>query len=277
MTPFHREYAMNSLKKLVLAASIVISGVALPAIVAPAVAIAAPSDTDLVAMLKTIDDRVENNGDYKSLVYIQNKETDKTDVVFQAVVYRRDLDDKLVILFVKPQAEAGKGYLRVDNNLFMYDPTVGKWERRTERERIGGTGSQRSDFDQSRLASEYTPAFVAEETLGKYKVNHLKLTAKEGVDVAYPILELWLDQATGNELKRQDFALSGKLMRTTYYPEWQKMHSETKNADVYFAKEVRIFDEVEKGNSTTVVIQEVDLAPLDDSIFTKAWLESKSR
>jgi hypothetical protein len=261
---------VTMLKKLALAATLAIATLSSPAF-------AAPTDTDMVAMLHTIDERVENNGDYKSLVYIQQKETDKTDVVFQAVVYRRDLDDKLVILFVKPQAEAGKGYLRVDNNLFMYDPTVGKWERRTERERIGGTGSQRSDFDQSRLAIEYTPSFVAEETLGKYKVNHIKLTAKEGVDVAYPVLELWLDQATGNELKRQDFALSGKLMRTTYYPEWQKMHSETKNADVYFAKEIRIFDEIEKGNSTTIVIQEVDLSALDDSIFTKAWLESKSR
>lgn len=257
-------------KKLAFAVALALSTLSSPAF-------AAPTDADMVTMLKTIDERVENNGDYKSLVYIQQKETDKTDVVFQAVVYRRDLDDKLVILFVKPQAEAGKGYLRVDNNLFMYDPTVGKWERRTERERIGGTGSQRSDFDQSRLALEYTPSFVAEETLGKYKVNHIKLTAKEGVDVAYPILELWLDQVTGNELKRQDFALSGKLMRTTYYPEWQKLHSATKNADVYFAKEIRIFDEIEKGNSTTIVIQEVDLTALDDSIFTKAWLESKSR
>ena len=24
--------------------------------------------------------------------------------------------------------QAGKGYLRLDRNLFMYDPTTGKWE-----------------------------------------------------------------------------------------------------------------------------------------------------
>ena len=95
--------------------------------------------------------------------------------------------------------------------------------------------------------------------------------------MAYPIVELWLDQATGNILKRQDFALSERLMRTTYYPQWQKLYSESKKAEVYFPKEVRIFDEVQKGTSTTVVIQSVDLKPLDSSIFTKAWLESKSR
>lgn len=238
---------------------------------------AAPSADQMVSMLKTVDDRQANNGDYKTLAYIENKEKGKSDLVYQAVIYRRDLDDKLVILFLKPQTEAGKGYLRVEKNMFMYDPTVGKWERRTDRERIGGTGSNRQDFDESRLALEYTPAFVGEEKLGNYTVNHLKLSAKAGTDVAYPIVELWLDTATNNVLKRQDFAESGRLMRTTYYPEWKKLYSATKKDYVYVPKEVRIYDEVEKGNQTTVVLQETDLSALDDSIFTKAWLEAKSR
>jgi len=246
-------------------------------LVAPAIAWAAPTDDEMVQMLKVIDDRQMNNGDYKSLVYIESKQQDKSDLAYQVVVYRRDLDDKLVILFLKPAAQAGQGYLRVDNNLFMYDPTVGQWERRTERERIGGTDSNRQDFDQSRLHEEYTPKFVGEEQLGTYTVNHLELDAKDGADVAYPVLQLWIDEPTGNVLKRQDLAVSGRLMRTTYYPEWQKLYSDSKGGDVYFPKEIRIFDEVEKGNKTTIVIQEVDLHSLDDSIFTKAWLESKSR
>ncbi|MEQ1508701.1 MAG: outer membrane lipoprotein-sorting protein [Myxococcota bacterium] len=236
-----------------------------------------PAADQLVTMLKTIDDRQQNSGDWTSLVYIEQTEQGKSDLVYQAVVYRRDETDKLAILFTKPQSEAGKGYLRVDNNLFFYDPAVGKWERRTERERIGGTDGNRQDFDQSRLAEEYDPAWVGAEALQTYKVDHLKLTGKTGVDVAYPTVELWLDQATGNVLKRQDFALSGKLMRTTYYPAWNKLFSESKGAEIYFPKEIRIFDEVQKGNQTTVAIQQVDLKTLDDAIFTKAYLESKSR
>ena len=240
-------------------------------------AFAAPTAEEMVKLLSVIDDRQANSGDYKSLVYIENKQAGKSDLVYQAVVYRRDADDKLIILFVKPQSEAGKGYLRLDKNMFLYDPTVGKWERRTERERIGGTSSNRQDFDESRLAAEYTPSFVADEKLGSYAVEHLKLTVKPGADVAFPVAELWIDKATGNTLKRQDFADSGRLMRTTYYPAWNKLKSESKGADVYFPKEIRIIDEVEKGTSTTVVIQEVDLKALDPNIFTKAWLEAKSR
>ena len=240
-------------------------------------AAAALDEPAMVALLKVIDDRQENNGDYKSLVYIERKEKNKNDLLYDAVVYRRDEQDKLMILFLKPKSEAGKGYLRLDKNLFMYDPTVGKWERRTERDRIGGTDSRRADFDESRLAIEFTPQYAGAEKLGAFAVHHLELTVKPGADVAYPKLHLWIDEATGNVLKREDYALSGKLMRTTYYPKWNKLYSASKKADVYFPREIRIFDEVEKGNSTVVIIREDDLNSLPENIFTKAWLESKSR
>lgn len=235
------------------------------------------TQAEVDAIVKELDDRQRNSGDYKSLVYIEQKEKNKNDLIYQAVVYRRDEDDKLMILFTQPKAEAGKGYLRIDKNLFMYDPAVGRWERRTERERIGGTDSRRADFDESRLADEFDARFVGDEKLGVFDVARLKLTAKKGVDVAYPVLELWVDKQTGNLLKQQEFALSQRLMRTSYYPKWERMHSPSKGADVYFPKEIRIFDEVEKGNQTVIVMQKVDLSKLEANMFTKAWLESKSR
>lgn len=238
---------------------------------------AAPTPDELVGMLKVLDERQQNTGDYKSVAYLEQKERGREDVAREVVFYRRDADDKLMILFTKPKSEAGKGYLRLDKNLFLYDPTVGKWERRTERERIAGTDSRRQDFDESRLALEFTPSYVGEETLGKFKVHHLSLVAKDGVDVAYPLVDVYVDKDSQNLLKREDKALSGKLMRTTYYPKWNKLYSESKKGDVYFPAEVRIFDEVEKGNSTLIVIRETDLRALDANLFTKAWLESKSR
>jgi len=259
------------MRKVVLG---LVSAVLVVLAVSPAFAL---DKAEMVALLKELDDRQRNSGDYNAVVFIDAKEKGKTDVSYEAVIYRRDDDDKLVILFTQPKSEAGKGYLRIDRNLFLYDPSVGKWERRTERERIGGTSSRRNDFDESRLAEEFEPEYVGEETLGKFTVHHLRLTAKAGADVAYPLLELWVDKATGNMLKAQDVALSGRLMRTSYYPKWQKMFSEDKKAEVYFPREIQIYDEVEKGNKTTIVMRAVELKPLEDSIFTKAWLESKSR
>ena len=100
---------------------------------------------------------------------------------------------------------------------------------------------------------------------------------KPGVDVAFPVVELWVDKATLNVLKRQEFALSGKLMRTAYYPRWRKVFSPSKKGEVWFPEEMRFFDEIEKGNSTLILIKEIDLRPLEANLFTKAWLEAKSR
>ncbi|MGV3621071.1 MAG: outer membrane lipoprotein-sorting protein [Archangium sp.] len=163
-------------------------------VVALSLTLAAPAFADMSKeemhkLLEEIDTRQRNGGDYKALAYLEQKEKDKADVVRELLIYRRDADDKLMLLFTKPKSEEGKGYLRLDKNLWSYDPGTGKWERTTERERIGGTNSRRSDFDESRLAEEYVPAFDGEEKLGKFDTLKLTLKVKDGVDVAYPIVK----------------------------------------------------------------------------------------
>jgi len=238
---------------------------------------AALSKAELVELLKVVDERQRNQGDWRDLVYIEQKEKDKVDVAYEALVFRRSQDQKFIILFTKPKASQGQGYLRIDKNLWFYDPSVGKWERKTERERIGGTNSRRSDFDESRLAEEYEPEDLGQEKLGAFTAQVMKLTGKPNIDLAFPVIKLWIDKETKNILKRQEFALSGRLLRTSYYPRWKKTYSESKKIDVWYPEEMRFYDEVEKANSTLILVKSVDMRPLEANLFTKAWLESKSR
>ena len=246
----------------------------LAALPAAARALTAP---ELAKVVAEIDERQRNQGDWKALCYMEQKEKGKTDVVYELLVFRRDEDDKQMFLFTKPKAEAGKGYLRIEKNLWLYDPSTGRWERRTERERIGGTNTRRGDLDESKLREEYDAAWEADEKLGVYDVHRIKLTVKRGVDGASPVVRLWVDRATMNVLKRQDLALSGRLMRTVYEPRWRKIFSPSKKADVWYPEEIRIYDEIEKGNSTLILVKEIDLRALEANLFTKAWLESRSR
>jgi hypothetical protein len=235
------------------------------------------TDAALAAVVKEVVERQRNQGDWKALAYMEQKEKGKTDVVYELLVYRRDEDDKQMFLFTKPRSEAGKGYLRIEKNLWLYDPSTGRWERRTERERIAGTNTRRGDLDESRLVEEYDAKWEADEKLGVYAVHRILLTAKAGVDVAFPVVRLWIDEATTNVLKRQELALSGRLMRTVYQPRWKRIFSPSKRGDVWYPEEIRIFDEIEKGNSTLILIKDIDLRPLEANLFTKAWLESRSR
>ncbi|HEY6104357.1 MAG TPA: outer membrane lipoprotein-sorting protein, partial [Anaeromyxobacteraceae bacterium] len=130
----------------------------------PAARALTQAETD--ALIRSVDDHQRNNGDFAALCNMEAKEKDKTDMVYELVYYRRSEGQRLLILFTKPKSEAGKGYLRLEKNLWLYDPATGKWERRTERERIGGTDSRREDFDEPRLAEEYRATFEATEKLG---------------------------------------------------------------------------------------------------------------
>ena len=159
----------------------------------------------------------------------------------------------------------------------VLQPRIGKWERRTERERIGGTNSRRADFDESRLAKDYIAKDDGLAMLGKFQTRLLSLDVKKGVDVAFPRIKIWVDQGTGNVLKRQEFALSGRLLRTSYYPRWK---SSTVNPKVEtFGTRKRSVSSTrwKKGNSTLVLMKAIDLRPLPKNVFTKAWLESKTR
>jgi outer membrane lipoprotein-sorting protein len=254
----------------------------LPALLAAALCVVpaaarALTDPELAKVVKEIDERQRNQGDWKALCYMEQKEKGKTDVVYELLVFRRDEDDKQMFLFTKPKSEAGKGYLRIEKNLWLYDPSTGRWERRTERERIAGTNTRRGDLDESRIVEEYDAKWEADEKLGVYDVHRILLTAKPGVDVAFPVVRIWVDRATTNVLKRHELALSGRLMRTVLQPRWRKIFSESKKADVWYPEEIRIYDEIEKQNSTLILIKQIDLRALDANLFTKAWLESRSR
>jgi outer membrane lipoprotein-sorting protein len=248
----------------------------LASVVLPQVAHAL-TKTELVDFLKLVDERQKNQGDWRSMIYMEQKEKGKVDVAYEALVFRRSQDQKFIILFTQPKASQGQGYLRIDKNLWFYDPSVGKWERRTERERIGGTNSRRSDFDESRLAEEYDPEDNGEVKLGNYTAQVMTLHGKPNIDLAFPTIKLWVDKDTKNILKREEYALSGRLLRTSFYSKWKKIYSESKGGDTWYPGEMRFYDEVEKANSTLIVIKSVDTKPLEANLFTKAWLESKSR
>ena len=238
---------------------------------------AEPTKQELVSLLETVDERQRNAGDIHSALYVEQKEKGKLAIVYEAQVFRRNAEGQFVILFTAPKGSQGQGYLRIDKNLWFYDPAVGKWERRTERERIAGTNTRRADLDGSRLAQEYDPAFVGNEKLGAYDATVLKLTGRSGIELAFPVVKIWIDKDTKNILKREEYASSGKLLRTSYFPKWKKVYSASKKGDVWYPEESRIFDEVEKENSTLMLVRNIDLKELDATVFSKAWLESKSR
>lgn len=229
-------------------------------------------------ILQKIDEKEQRGDGYRALVYFEHKAPDLPSYVQQASTYSTDGGNKMVVLFANPKIEKGKGYLIVDRNIWFYDPNVGKWDRKTDRERLGGTGARRSDMTANEYARRYDAVYEGKEKLGNFTAHRIRLTIKKGFDVEFPTLRIWVDEATNNVLKREDYALSGKLIRTAYHNKWQKVPDPRKPSGfLWYPQETNFFDEVDKTSTTRVIIKALEVKSQNPNVFTKAWLEARSR
>ena len=242
---------------------------------AVSVARAAPSHDEVVGMLKVIDKRFSYPSDFTRHVFIEDHRKDYPVRAYECVIYRRDASHRMTVLFIKPKTDAGRAFLRIDGNSWAYDASSGKWDRRTAREFIQVGDVRAADFDTWSLNSDYDAEYVAEEKVGSFDVHHLKLKAKPGSDTGEPLVDFWIEKASGNPLKMETYSASGKALRTVFYTGYSK--TQVNGETVTMVKEYRVQDRIDKERFTLVKALQMDTSAVDDSVFTKAWIETKAR
>ena len=231
-----------------------------------------PKATELLAR---IDELIRFGSDGSSTFYMEEEQQGRR-LAREGKAYNRAAEDQFVLFIEKPKTEQGGGYLKVGNNLFAYDAKLGRWERRTERDRLAGTNLRRSDLAERNYSREYVAVDLSTVEVQGAKLQKLTLEARPGVEVAFPKLVLWV----GDDLairKIEEFGDSGKLLRTALHTKHARLQSKGKGGPVLVAREIRLLDEVEKDRKSTVILKALDLGPVESSIFTKGYFESKSR
>lgn len=258
--------------------SLVSSWALVLAVLLPALAGAAdkaaekPSAQDLLA---AIDKRMSLASDYKGTVRMREIRKDGVERALEMLVYRRDKTKDLLFVLTQPRSMAGGGYLRIDMNLWEYNPLVGQWQRSTRRANIASTITCESDFDRSRLNEDYTAKDEGVETNDGTPYRKLLLNARPGVDITFPMMRIWVDP-DNNVVKRIGYSPSGRVLRTDIIRSYQRLKDPATGESVYHFKEVLEFEE-EEGTKIIVHYDDVELAPLSPNIFTKAWLEGRNR
>jgi Outer membrane lipoprotein-sorting protein len=141
--------------------------------------------------------------------------------VTRALMFRRDSEDKFLILILEPSIDRGKGYLKIADNLWLYDPVSRRFNVTSARERFENSNARNSDFTSSTLAEDYRIVSSTEEALGAYDTTVYDLQALHD-DVTFPRIRIWVDD---DDLvrKKEDYSLSGQLMRTTAIPTYQRV------------------------------------------------------
>ena len=218
-------------------------------------------------ILKAIDEAKNFQGnDFSALMSMVKEDPEKGIDKMVVRQLRRDKEDKFVFLFLEPAVQKGQGYLRIDDNLWFYDPESRQFTHESMKERFGGTDARNSDFGKSSLTENYRVRTVTEGRLGKYHAYILDLEAKNN-EVTYPKTKLWVTKDLYLVLKSEDYSATGRLLRTSFYPSYVKVESH------YIPSRMIFIDELVKGKKTSLNLSEVSLTVVPDSVFTKTYLE----
>ena len=104
------------------------------------------NQTEVNTLVKKMDELSRFETDFNAEIFLQQKHREKGDLLYKMAVFRQDQSNHLTMLFLKPKTDAGKGYLVLDKNLFLYTPNTGDWTRVSE-DRISGTDTNLADFE----------------------------------------------------------------------------------------------------------------------------------
>jgi outer membrane lipoprotein-sorting protein len=200
--------------------------------------------------------------------------------VLEGIYYRRDQDDTFLLVMTDPNNHKGNGYLRVGENMWMYRRNTRTFQIMKRNQSIAGTDTTAGDLEKRKFTDLYEPALdensneiFAEETLGKANIPVYRFEVKAKVkDVKYPKIVYWVRQDNFLTMKEQCYSLSGTLMTTSYLPKYTMVRE-----GKYLPLQIITFDEFEKGEKSILELSGISLEPVDDAVFTKAYLENLSK
>ncbi|MBT3273329.1 MAG: outer membrane lipoprotein-sorting protein [Spirochaetales bacterium] len=184
--------------------------------------------------------------------------------------FRRDSEDKFLMLFQEPVTQRGQGYLMIDDSLWFYDPESRKFSHTSMKEQFAQSDANNSDFGESSVAEDYKVVSLEEGTLGKFNVYIMELEGRHN-EVTYPRTKIWMTRDTNLVLKTEDYSANDRLMRTQYLPSYAKV------GDKYMATKMIFIDNLVEGKKTQISITDISIEDLPDTLFSKAYVERVNR
>lgn len=184
--------------------------------------------------------------------------------------FRNDEEDSFLILIKEPEVQLGQGYLNVDDNLWFYDPESRKFTHTSMKESFQGSDARNSDFEASSYEKDYRITSSEKGKLGSYNVLILELEALHD-EVTYPFLKLWVMEESYLVLKSEEYSLTERLLRTSYFPSYARV------GERYLADQMIFVDAVVDGKKTSISLSNISTAELPSYVFTKAYVERVNR
>ena len=174
-------------------------------------------------------------------------------------------NENTIVMIVEPASERGQIMLMKGRDLWVFLPNVSQPVRLGLGQRLTGQVAN-GDLARANFAGDYTPKLLRSENLDGQKCYVLELNAAER-GVTYGRVMYWVDQANYRPRKAEFYSLSGRLLKTAHYQNYQQVLGRMRPTRLLME------DALREGEQSTMDYSNMKLRELADKIFTKDYLK----
>src|SRR5512139_225837 len=235
----------------------------------PASAADAPAEGDLARELLLRADRIRfpEEGFQVDIVittYTPDREPDE-----RAYRILSKGNTRTLVQTTAPAAERNQILLMRERDLWAFLPNLSQPVRLPLSQRLTGQVAN-GDLARANFVGDYTPKILRRETLEGESYYVLQLDAVDKW-VTYRKVLYWVNAKNGRPHKAAFYAVSGRLLKTGYYRDFQALGDELRPTRLV------IEDALRKGQRSELVYSNMVQRDLPDRIFTKDYLKKLSR
>jgi hypothetical protein len=218
-----------------------------------------PADDNSQLLLK-VDRNLnpESFESYRKLINIEPNGRKKEFVLFTV----KKGEDKVAALFISPASEKGRTTLRLDENMWLFIPNIGKPIRITSLQSVVGGVFNNADVLRLDYAEEYY--VLKTEDLGNEFLLYLKAKTNS---VAYDQLKMWVDKKLILPNKIECLTQTSMLIKTIYFKQIKDF-----GGGIVRPAVIETESPLHKGYKSIMIIAGIKHRNFKDEVFTLSFM-----
>lgn len=179
-------------------------------------------------------------------------------------------------LVTAPAKEEGQTFLKRENELWQYDPTINRMIKLPPSMMSQGwMGSDFSNDDilkESSLSKDYSHTILSEETIEETEVYKIELLPKEDAAVVWGKIIMWISKDEFLQLKSEYYDVDDYLIKTETASDIKTMDGRI------IPTHFEIIPADEEGNKTVMIIEDMEFdIDIDNRFFSQQNMKQLSR
>ncbi len=233
------------------------------------------SEVDGASLLKKIDEKTMfPKTDYSAKYVIVQSKPGESKTNIDAEIYRRDAKSCFTILITGPAKDKGKGYVQFDSDIWFYDPKDDQFTFTEAKNKFQGTNATTADFTPQHFERDYNVVSTEKAKLGDLSCLLLTLKAKTK-KTEYQQVKLWVTEKDLLIRKKEDYSLSGQLLRTLAVVGYQTVGENSVPSTLVVRDNLKgkMIDGKMRYETTQITISDVSFAKVNDNVYTKHYVQ----